>query len=121
MNGIDLAHLEKRLLEERDQTLESIRQAESEQHEGQRESAGEIPRAPSGMADIGSDTQEAEKDWANIHRESQQLARIDEALRLLRSDPDKYRACTRCGREIEAARHDLVPWARRCATCARLD
>jgi RNA polymerase-binding transcription factor DksA len=71
------------------------------------------------MADIGSDTQEIEKDMANIHRESEQLARIDEALRLLRDDPDAYGTCESCGREIEMARLELVPWTRRCAECAR--
>jgi len=119
MSAVDLSHLEKRLLEERDQTLENIRQAESEEHEGQRESAGEITRAPSGMADIGSDTQEAEKDWANINRGSQQLTLIDASLRLLRSEPDAYRTCDECGLEIEAARFEIVPWTRRCAACAR--
>jgi DnaK suppressor protein len=121
MSAIDLVHLEKRLLEERDRTLASIRQAESEEHEGQRESAGEIPRSPSGMADVGSDTQEAEKDWANVNRESEQLARIDDALRLLREDPDAYRTCVECGREIEGARLELIPWTRQCAACARED
>jgi DnaK suppressor protein len=118
MSTNDLTRLEERLVEEREQTLQNIRQAEAEEHEGQRESAGEIARAPSGMADAGSDTQEAEKDWANIHRESRQLERIDDALRLLRQDPDAYRACERCGREIEVVRLELVPWTRRCARCA---
>ena len=117
MNTIDLTHLETRLLEERDQTLESIQQAEEEEHEGQRESAGEIVRVPSGAADAGSDTQEAEKDWANIHRESLQLAQIDDALRLLREDPDAYGVCEVCGASIEIARLELVPWTRRCARC----
>jgi RNA polymerase-binding transcription factor DksA len=121
MTESELAHLERRLLEEREQTLESIRQAEAEEQVGLRESAGEVARTPSGMADVGSDTQEAEKDWANIHRESEQLARIDQALRLLREDPDACGTCVECGRHIEAARMELVPWTRRCARCARKD
>lgn len=119
MSDIDRVHLEARLLEERDQTLENMRQAESEEHEGQRESAGEMTRAPSGMADLGSDTQEEEKDWANINRETEQLELIDEALRVLREDPEAYGTCTVCGKEIEAERLELVPWARQCAACAR--
>lgn len=117
MKTVDLTYLETRLLEEREQTLESIRQAEEEEHEGQRESAGEIVRVPSGAADAGSDTQEAEKDWANIHRESLQLAQIDDALRLLREDPDAYGVCDVCGAPIEIARLELVPWTGRCARC----
>jgi RNA polymerase-binding transcription factor DksA len=119
MSGIDLVHFENRLLEERRQTLKGIWQAEAEEREGQRESAGEVPRSPSGVADAGSDTQEAEKDWANVHRESEQLARIDEALGLVRSRPEAYGTCARCGREIEVQRLELVPWTRLCAACAR--
>jgi RNA polymerase-binding transcription factor DksA len=121
MSEIDLRDLERRLLDERDQTLDGIRQAEAEEHEGQRESAGELARSPSGIAHAASDTQEAEKDWANIHRESEQLARIDEALRLLREEPEVYATCSRCGGEIELPRLELVPWARLCAACARDD
>lgn len=118
MTAVDLKELEDRLLEERHQTLQSIQQAESEEKEGQRESSGELSRAPYHMADAGSDTQEAEKDFANVSRESEQLARIDDALRLLRSDPDAYGACRECGSEIGADRLELVPWTRRCARCA---
>lgn len=118
MTAVDLKELEDRLLEERQQTLESIQQAEAEEEEGQRESSGELSRAPYHMADAGSDTQEAEKDFANVNRESDQLALIDEALRLLRSDPDAYRTCEECGTPIQAERLDLIPWTRRCARCA---
>lgn len=118
MSTIDLEHLERRLLEERDQTLENIRQAEAEEHEGLRESAGEVARLPSSPADAASDTQEEEKDWANINRESEQLARIDDALRLLRKDPGAYGRCETCGRAIGIERLELVPWTRRCARCA---
>lgn len=121
MSKIDLDHLENRLLEERKQTLANIQQAEEEETEGQRESAGELSRTPDHQADAGSDTQEAEKDWADVTRASEQLARIDTALRLLREDPDTYRTCERCGREIEAERLDLVPWTRKCAACARAE
>ena len=119
MNTMDLSHFENRLLEERTQTLESIHQAEAEEDEGLRESAGEIARAPSGMADVASDTQEVEKDWANVHRESEQLTRIDEALRLLRDDPEAYGTCADCGNRIEAERLEMVPWTRQCMGCVQ--
>lgn len=119
MNQIDLDHLEDRLLEERKETLEDIQQAEEEEEEGQRESSGELSRTPSHMADAGSDTQEIEKDFANVNRQSDQLARIDRALRLLRRDPEAYRTCEGCGGRIEAERLDLIPWTRKCAGCAQ--
>lgn len=121
MSHLDLDDIEERLLETRDQTLENIQQAEEEEEEGQRESSGALSRMPSHMADAGSDTQEAEKDLANVNRESEQLTRIDEALRRLRDDPEKFGVCAECGQPIEAQRMELVPWTRLCSDCATGD
>lgn len=78
MSELDLKRLEERLLEERDHTLQSIQTAEFEELEGQRESTGEPSRAPLHLADAGPYTEEAERDFANITRESEQLAAIDD-------------------------------------------
>lgn len=119
MSSVDLEHLENRLLEERGRALRDIQEAEDEESEGQRESSGELSRTPYHMADAGSDTQEAEKDFAVVNRRSEELSRIDEALRLLRDDPDDYLTCEECDGRIEAERLDLIPWTRRCAPCAQ--
>jgi len=119
MSQTDVDYMERRLLGERERALDDLRQATEEESEGQRESAGELSRMPTHMADAASDTQEAEKDLANASRESNQLALIDTALRILREDPDAYTTCERCGAEIETERLDVVPWARVCAGCAR--
>ena len=117
MPEVDLDHLENRLLEERKQTLDRIRQAESEGSEGQRMPAGELSRIPLHLGDAASDTQESEKDAAVISRGTRRLNLIDSALRLIRDDPVKYRTCEECGRAIADARLDLIPWVRRCASC----
>lgn len=121
MSEIDLEHLENRLMEERESTLRDIQEAEEEEAEGQRESSGELSRTPFHIADAGSDTQESEKDVALANRESEELARIDEALRLLRNDPEAYRTCEECGEDIEDERLELIPWTRLCASCAKGD
>lgn len=119
MSALDLSHLEDRLLEERDRAIRDIHKAEREEMNGQRESAGELSRFPTHPADAASDAQEIEKDLANVNRESEQVARIDEALRVLRRNPDDYGVCERCESEIAPERMDLVPWTRLCASCAR--
>ncbi len=73
------------------------------------------------MADAGSDTQEAEKDFTIITRNSDQIAKIDEALRLLRNDPETYLTCGECGERIAEERLEIVPWTRKCASCANRD
>lgn len=118
MSDVDLEHLENRLLEERDDTLHDLQEAEEEEEEGQRESSGSLSRTPSHLADAGSDTQEAEKDFAIMSRNSEKLARIDDALRLLREKPDAYLTCEKCGSRIQDERLDIVPWTRTCARCA---
>jgi len=118
MSAFDPDLQEERLLEERERTLHAVQQAESEESEGQREGSGELSRAPFHMADAGSDTQEEEKDFANVNRESEKIARIDEALRVLRNDRGAYRTCEECGGPIQAERLEIVPWTRRCAACA---
>lgn len=121
MSDADVEHLEARLLSERDRALGDLQEAEDEEAEGQRESAGEVSRAPYHMADAASDTQETEKDFAVVNRESELLTRIDEALELLRSDPDAYRTCEECGETIDMERLEIVPWTRHCAACATED
>ena len=121
MSDLDLERVEERLLEERESTLDAIHQAEREEEEGQRESSGALSRLPSHPADAASDTQEAEKDLANVTRESEQLALIDSALRRLRRTPETFGVCAECGRAIEPERLELVPWARLCASCATGD
>jgi RNA polymerase-binding transcription factor DksA len=119
MSHTDLDHMERRLLEERERTVDDLRQATEEESEGQRESAGELSRMPTHMADAASDTQETKKDLAKVSRESRQPSLIDTALRMLREDPDAYTTCERCSAEMETERLEIVPWARLCAACAR--
>ena len=44
-----------------------------------------------------------------------EIAQIDSALERLRRG--EYGICVRCGRDIEAARLDAIPYADRCQTC----
>jgi len=103
-----------------DQTEENRRQAEAEERVGPRESAGKVVRTP-GLADGASGTQEVERDWAKVRRESRQLALIDQALQRLRRDPDTFGVCEACGRDMEPERLELIPWATLCAACARTE
>jgi DnaK suppressor protein len=48
---------------------------------------------------------------------AQTIAKIDAALRKLRSAPDEFGECEDCGDEIDARRLEVMPWARLCAEC----
>jgi len=114
-----IAAMESRLLEERERALQALRQAEREEKVPQAESAGDLSHYHQHPADAGSEVAEEEKDFIIAARESRRVVEIDEALFALRSDPQAFFRCGRCGLPIEAERLQLVPWSRLCADCAR--
>ena len=111
--------IERRLLRERDRALAALRQAESEEKVPQSESAGDVSRYHQHPGDAGAETAEEEKDFMIAALESDRVAEIDEALRVLRTDPRAYFRCANCGAPIDAERLELLPWSRLCAACAR--
>jgi RNA polymerase-binding transcription factor DksA len=112
-------HVEERLLQERDRATRMMRRIEAEEQAPQHASAGELSKVPSHMADEGSQTQDQERDFILLDRESRVLNLIDRALELLREDPGTFARCEECGREIEFERFDLIPWTRLCARSAK--
>jgi RNA polymerase-binding transcription factor DksA len=111
--------VERRLIDERERALRALRQVEAEERVPQSESAGDVSRYHQHPADAGAEVAEEEKDFMIAALESDRVAAIDEALRALRADPDSFFRCVGCGRSIDAARLELVPWSRLCAACAR--
>ena len=109
---------EKLLLEQRDRYLAALHRFEAEEAEPQSASSGDAVRGIKDMAEMASDTQEQESDFVAANRLSSRLAELDEALVVLRESPDRFGRCRDCGRAIELARLDLVPWSERCASCA---
>ena len=108
-------HLEHRLQEERARALGSLNQDVLKHTSAtEQERAGDVSAMPTHMADLGSDTEEAELEAANATRVSQELAEIDTALERLHRDPDRFGICEDTGKPIPFARLDLVPWARTC-------
>jgi RNA polymerase-binding transcription factor DksA len=72
------------------------------------------------MADMSQDLQDAETDFLLAARDSERLYEIDEALRRLAENPERYFICEGCALAIEPERLELVPWTRLCTRCARL-
>jgi DnaK suppressor protein len=107
---------EEMLVAERERALESIEQFE----EGPRdllERSGELSLYRFHMADIGTEAMEQEKAFLLASVEGRRLYAIDEALRRLYGDPERYGVCTSCGEKISWERLEVVPEAERCAEC----
>lgn len=116
MNDKDREHLEQRLLTERQRAVKALRQMEDEESED-----GDLTTYPFHLADEGTDTMEQEKEFLMRSVEGRLVNDIDEALRTLYKEPERYGKCLSCGQDINVERLDLVPWARLCLDCQTIE
>src|SRR4029079_16649849 len=105
-------HLEKRLLRERERVIKALRQLDDTL--AQLEGDGELTNYPLHLADEGTDTMEQEQSFLLLSKEGRPLIEIDEALRTLYKEPDRYGICTNCDEPIAFERLDIVPWTQMC-------
>lgn len=107
-------HLEKRLREERDRIMRDLeRYTRDASEQSQQEADGDLTLMPFHPADQGTDTMRQELDASLASRESSELTAIDEALRRLYKEPERYGLDEETGEEIPFERLDVIPWATR--------
>lgn len=117
MNKKQLAHLEKRLLEERSRVMKELGYYD-EQFSGTLQSSdGDLSAYSFHMADQGTDAMEREKQFLFASKEGRYLWHVNEALRRLYRNPDMFGKCHECGAEIAFERLDALPHARLCIKC----
>jgi DnaK suppressor protein len=121
MNQKQRKHLEKRLLQERERALRALAQFDERARDIIMGDDGELTNYPLHLADEGTDTMEQEKDFLLASNEGRRLYEIDDALRMLYKEPERYGKCMTCGSQIVFDRLDLVPWAKLCVDCQRLE
>jgi DnaK suppressor protein len=109
---------EQLLLQERERVLEAIARFDDAPRD-LLERTGELSLYRFHPADIGSETMEQEKEFLLASVEGRRLYAIDDALRRLYKDPERYGVCARCGEEIAWERLQVVPEAEHCADCQR--
>jgi len=107
--------LEQRLREERARALETLNRAGADRTGAtEQEVSGDLTKMPFHLADLGTDTMDAELDASNSTRVSRELAEIDDALDRLYRTPDQFGVCEESGRDIPFERLVMIPWARTC-------
>jgi RNA polymerase-binding transcription factor DksA len=107
---MDLATVRQRLEEARARRLsiaQRLRQAEADPVE-----SGELSKVDQHPAELGSETFERELELTTLTIVQGELKDIDDALRRL--DAGTYGICEECGKPIDEARLEAVPWARYC-------
>jgi RNA polymerase-binding transcription factor DksA len=113
-------HLERRLQEERARLLRTLHRTGPDEESGdQQDQASDLSKVPFHLADLGTDTMDAELEASNVTRMSRELAEIDAALERLYHTPERFGICEDTGREIAFERLDVIPWARTCEQSER--
>lgn len=112
--------IEVRLQEERERAVEALREFDESREESLQDELGELSAYRLHPADIGSESMEQEQQFLLASAEGRRLYEIDEALRRLYQEPERFGICQRCGREIGMDRLEVVPAATLCADCQRL-
>ncbi len=112
-----LAHFEKRLLEERRRVLKELGHHGDTFGPNGDSSDGDSGAYSFHMADQGTDAMEREKAFLFASQEGRFLWHIDQALRRLYKSPESFGKCHQCGEEIAFDRLDALPHARFCFAC----
>jgi DnaK suppressor protein len=107
-----LEHLEQRLLKERQRAVKAVRQLEDTLTP--LDDDGDLTNYPFHLADEGTDTIEQEQGFLIRSQEGRLLYEIDDALRTLYKEPERFGKCVQCEQEISYERLDVVPWAKYC-------
>lgn len=105
------------LLNDRQRIVKSIETIDNNLSKSISESSGDISAYSTHLADLGSDSDEREKETRILERELINLKRVDRALKLIYSK--KYGICTYCGKIISTKRLKSVPYTDLCIACKR--
>ena len=115
LNKQQLDHIEKRLHEERERTLQVLNGILADTTTlTEQDAAGDLSKMPFHPADLATDEINREVDESNATRASRELAEIDAALERLYKSPADFGVCQDDGRDIPFERLDIIPWARTC-------
>jgi RNA polymerase-binding protein DksA len=113
----ELAHFEKRLLEERARIVKQLAQFDESFSDTLQGSDGDLSAYSFHMADQGTDAMEREKAFLFASKEGRFLFHIDEALRRIYKTPENFGVCQECGEDVGFERLDALPHARLCIKC----
>src|SRR2546428_261083 len=104
-----LAHLEKRLHEERARVMKELGYYDESFNSSLQASDGDLSSYSFHMADQGTDAMEREKAFLFASQEGRYLWHVNQALRRLFQSPEKFGKCEQCGEEIGFERLDALP------------
>jgi DnaK suppressor protein len=117
MKKKELKQFEERLLRMRERALKELANYDESFASSLQASDGDLSAYSFHMADQGTDAMEREKAFLFASKEGRYLYHIDEALRRLYRNPEKFGICEECGDEIGVERLEALPHTRLCIRC----
>lgn len=117
MNKEKLEFFKNLLLVERERTVKIIENIDKTWSKSIRDSVGDISAYATHMADLGTDSNEREKETYMLERELKNLKKLDQALK--RIYDNTYGICRFCGKKIPESRLRAVPFTEFCIKCQR--
>lgn len=117
MERSQLEHVEQRLLRERDRALRSLGRFQEQTQLSRDAADSDLSSYSFHMADQGTDAMEREKSFLFASKEGRYLYRVEEALRRLYKEPEKFGICQTCETPLPFDRLDALPHARYCLDC----
>ena len=112
-----LAHLEKRLIDERARALKALGLFDQMAKRDRESGDSDLSAYTDHMADQGTEAMEREKAAMFATKEGRYLYRLEEALRRLYDHPKDFGKCHTCGSPVGFERLDALPHARYCIEC----
>ena len=117
LNKKQLAHLEKRLMDERARALKALGLFDQMAKRDRESGDSDLSAYTDHMADQGTEAMEREKAAMFATKEGRYLYRLEEALRRMYDDPENFGTCHTCGSAVGFERLDALPHARYCIDC----
>ena len=117
MDRTQIEHIERRLLRERERALRSLGRFQEQSQQSREASDSDLSSYSFHMADQGTDAMEREKAFLFASKEGRYLYRVEDALRRLYNEPEKFGICHSCQKPIPFERLDALPHARYCLDC----
>jgi len=110
-----LEKYEEILIKEKNQTQKMIKGIDEIQKRGSKDRSGDLSSYSVHQADMGTDTDEAEKRVYLLNKELEKIKKINLALK--RIYDKSYGVCEICGDAIPDKRLNIIPYARYCISC----
>ncbi|MBC8383665.1 MAG: TraR/DksA C4-type zinc finger protein [Candidatus Cloacimonetes bacterium] len=105
------------LMAERKKVVKIIEGIDENLSNNIRDAVGNVSLYATHLADLGTDSDEREKETYMLDRELRNLKNIDNALK--RIHDKTYGICNYCGDEILSQRLKAIPYAELCIDCKR--